>query len=74
LFFNILENENNSTKSARITKGSHNKLFLYPFSKNRPHKFSRSFNFDIENGMSPSKLLKDMSLKPNIEQTESRKA
>jgi len=33
------------------------------FRGKKPHKFSRCFSFDIENGMSPSRLLKEKSLK-----------
>jgi len=36
-------------------------IFIH-FREKKPPKFSRSFSFDIENGMSPSKLLKEKSL------------
>ena len=36
------------------------------FREKTTHKFSRCFSFDIENGMSPSKLLKEKSLNEKV--------
>jgi hypothetical protein len=61
LFFNILEKHPKNIRSVKLPR---NRL-MHAFGKNKTHKLSRCFSLDIENGMSPSRLLKDKSLDKN---------